>query len=275
MARAHSNITVGGDDAQSIYSFRGATIRNILEFPTQFPGTRVVTLDRNYRSTPQILGTSNTLIAHAGERFAKTLWTERAAAERPLLVTARDEPQQTRYVVDRILELHEEGIALRNIAVLFRAGYMSADLDIELANRKIPFEKWGGIKFLEAAHVKDVLAFLRLLENPRDEVSWYRLLLLLPADQKVASVDVAPMDDASPPPLILDAANARVELTPITLAGKARGPTVTATFPFSLHGPAEVALYFDRGGRGLSVGKTFFVVRDAAGAELALVRVRR
>ena len=180
MARAHSNLTVVGDDAQSIYSFRGATIRNILDFPVQFPGTRVVTLDRNYRSTPQILDTSNTLIAHAGERFTKSLWTERASADRALLVTARDEPQQTRYVVDRILELHEEGVALRNMAVLFRAGYMSADLEIELSNRKIPFEKWGGLKFLEAAHVKDVLAFLRVLENPRDEVSWYRLLLLLP-----------------------------------------------------------------------------------------------
>ena len=180
MARAHSNLTVVGDDAQSIYSFRGATIRNILDFPVQFPGTRVVTLDRNYRSTPQILDTSNSLIAHAGERFTKSLWTERASADRALLVTARDEPQQTRYVVDRILELHEEGIALRNMAVLFRAGYMSADLEIELSNRKIPFEKWGGLKFLEAAHVKDVLAFLRVLENPRDEVSWYRLLLLLP-----------------------------------------------------------------------------------------------
>jgi len=180
MAHSHSNITVVGDDAQSIYSFRGATIRNILDFPAQFTGTQIVTLDRNYRSTPQILDTSNTLIAQAGERFTKTLWTDRAGAERAVLVTARDEPQQTRYVVDRILELHEEGIALRNIAVLFRAGYMSADLEIELANRKIPFEKWGGLKFLEAAHVKDVLAFLRVLENPRDEVSWYRLLLLLP-----------------------------------------------------------------------------------------------
>jgi len=180
MARAHSNVTVVGDDAQSIYSFRGATIRNILDFPVQFPGTRIVALDRNYRSTPEILNTSNILIDRAGERFAKTLWTERASSSLPVLVTARDEPQQTRYVVDRILELHEEGIALRNIAVLFRAGYMSADLEIELANRKIPFEKWGGLKFLEAAHVKDVLAFLRVLENPRDEVSWYRLLLLLP-----------------------------------------------------------------------------------------------
>lgn len=180
LARTHANVTVVGDDAQSIYSFRGATIRNILDFPAQFPGTRVVTLEQNYRSTPEVLATSNTLIARSGERFSKTLWTRRTTGDRPLLVTAKDEPQQTRYVVDRILELHEEGIALRNIAVLFRAGYMSADLEIELANRKIPFEKWGGLKFLEAAHVKDVLAFLRVLENPRDEVSWYRLLLLLP-----------------------------------------------------------------------------------------------
>jgi DNA helicase-2/ATP-dependent DNA helicase PcrA len=95
-------------------------------------------------------------------------------------VTTRDEQQQTRFVVDRVLELHEEGTPLREIAVLVRAGYMSADLEIELANRKIPFEKWGGIKFLEAAHVKDVLAFMRVLENPRDEVSWYRILMLMP-----------------------------------------------------------------------------------------------
>jgi len=108
------------------------------------------------------------------------LWTRRIGGEQPWLVVARDEPQQTQFVVDRILELHEEGIPLRQIAVLFRAGYMSAELEIELTNRKIPFEKWGGLKFLEAAHVKDVLAFLRILENPRDEVSWYRLLLLLP-----------------------------------------------------------------------------------------------
>jgi len=180
MARTHANVTVVGDDAQSIYAFRGATIRNILDFPDQFPGTHVVRLERNYRSTPEILAASNTLVARASERYAKTLWTERPSAEPARLVTARDEAQQTRYVADRILELHEEGIALRHIAVLFRAGYMSAELEIELTNRKIPFEKWGGLKFLEAAHVKDVLAFLRVLENPRDEVSWYRLLLLLP-----------------------------------------------------------------------------------------------
>ena len=180
MCAAHRNITVVGDDAQSIYSFRGASFRNILDFPAQYPGTTVITLERNYRSTQPILDVTNTLISRAKERFTKTLRTERTGGEPPWLVAARDEQQQTRFVVDRLLELHEEGTPLREMAVLFRAGYMSADLEIELTNRKIPFEKWGGLKFLEAAHVKDVLAFLRVVENPRDEVSWYRLLQLLP-----------------------------------------------------------------------------------------------
>ncbi|MBX6333562.1 MAG: ATP-dependent helicase, partial [Gemmatimonadaceae bacterium] len=180
MCRVRNNLTVVGDDAQSIYAFRGATIRNILDFPNHFPGATVITLERNYRSTQPILDVTNTLISRARERYTKQLWTERREGERPLLVTARDEEEQTRYVVDRVLELHEAGTPLREIAVLFRAGYMSAALEIELTNRKIAFEKWGGLKFLEAAHVKDVLAFLRILENPRDEVSWYRVLLLLP-----------------------------------------------------------------------------------------------
>jgi DNA helicase II / ATP-dependent DNA helicase PcrA len=180
MCRAHKNLTVVGDDAQSIYSFRGAHFRNILDFPKQYPGTTIVALEQNYRSTQPILDVTNTLISRAEERFTKNLFTAREGGERPWLVTAKDEQQQTRFVVDRILELHESGTPLHEIAVLFRAGYMSADLEIELTNRKIPFEKWGGLKFLEAAHVKDVLAFLRVLENPRDEVSWYRLLLLMP-----------------------------------------------------------------------------------------------
>jgi len=180
MCRAHRNITVVGDDAQSVYSFRGASFRNILDFPKQFADTHVVALEQNYRSTQPILDATNTLISRALERFTKSLWTMRTGSESPWLVTARDEQQQTRFVVDRILELHEEGTPLREIAVLVRAGYMSADLEIELTNRNIPFEKWGGLKFLEAAHVKDVLAFLRVLENPRDEVSWYRILMLLP-----------------------------------------------------------------------------------------------
>ena len=180
MCRTHRNITVVGDDAQSIYAFRGATVRNILDYPKQFGGASVVTLEQCYRSTQPILDVTNLLISRAPERYSKTLWTARQGGERPWLVTTRDEQEQTRFVVERILELHELGTPLREIAVLFRAGYMSADLEIELAARGIPFEKWGGIKFLEAAHVKDVLAFLRVLENPRDEVSWYRLLLLMP-----------------------------------------------------------------------------------------------
>ena len=180
MCRTHKNITVVGDDAQSIYSFRGAHFRNILDFPRQFSGAAIVTLEQNYRSTQPILDVTNTLISRAEERFTKNLWTSQQGGERPWLVTAKDEQQQTQFVVDRILDLHEAGTPLREIAVLIRAGYMSADLEIELTNRKIPFEKWGGLKFLEAAHVKDVLAFLRVLENPRDEVSWYRLLMLMP-----------------------------------------------------------------------------------------------
>lgn len=177
---AHRNLTVVGDDAQSIYSFRGASFRNILEFPREFAGTTMIALEQNYRSTQPILDASNALISRAAERFTKNLWTRREGGERPWLVTTRDEQEQTRFVVERLLELHEEGIPLRDIAVLFRAAYMSADLEIELTNRKIPYEKWGGLKFLEAAHVKDVLAFLRVIENPRDEVSWFRLLQLLP-----------------------------------------------------------------------------------------------
>jgi DNA helicase-2/ATP-dependent DNA helicase PcrA len=180
MCKGHRNVTVVGDDAQSIYSFRGAAPRVLLEFPRQFPGTRLVTLEQNYRSVQPILDVTNTVISRAHERFTKNLWSQRAGGEKPWLVTIRDEKEQTRFVVDRVLELHEEGIPLREMCVLFRAGYMSADLEVELANRDIPFDKWGGLKFLEAAHVKDVVAFLRVIENPRDEVSWYRILMLMP-----------------------------------------------------------------------------------------------
>jgi DNA helicase-2/ATP-dependent DNA helicase PcrA len=180
MAKPHRNISVVGDDAQSIYSFRGANYRNILDFPKQFPGAKLVTLEQNYRSTQPILDVTNTVISRAPERFTKNLFTDKPGGMRPWLVTARDEQQQTRFVVDRVMELREDGIELNDIAVIFRAGYMSAELEVELANRKIPFEKWGGLKFLEAAHVKDVLAFLRVVDNPRDEVSWYRVLMLVP-----------------------------------------------------------------------------------------------
>jgi DNA helicase II / ATP-dependent DNA helicase PcrA len=176
-----TGLTVVGDDAQSIYSFRAATVRNILDFPGQFdPRAEIVTLDRNYRSTQPILAAANAVMELAQERLAKNLRSERASAERPRLVSVSDESDQARYVAHTVLEHREAGIALKAQAVLFRASHHSALLEIELARRNIPFVKFGGLKFLEAAHVKDVLAFLRWAENPRDRVAGFRVIQLLP-----------------------------------------------------------------------------------------------
>jgi DNA helicase-2/ATP-dependent DNA helicase PcrA len=174
-------LTVVGDDAQSIYSFRAATIRNILDFPDAFsPRADIVTLDRNYRSTGPILAAANGVIELARERFTKNLWTERQSAERPRLVTVREESDQARFVVEQVLENREHGALLKQQAVLFRASHHSAVLEIELARRNIPFVKFGGLKFLDSAHVKDMLAILRFAQNPRDKVAGFRLLQLLP-----------------------------------------------------------------------------------------------
>jgi DNA helicase-2/ATP-dependent DNA helicase PcrA len=174
-------LTVVGDDAQSIYSFRAATVRNILDFPDHFrPRANIVTLERNYRSTQPILTATNAVIDLANERFTKNLWSERASAERPQLVSVRDEADQARYVAEKILESRDRGIPLRTQAVLFRASHHSAALEIELARRNIPFVKFGGLKFLEAAHIKDVLAFLRWAENARDRVAGFRVIQLMP-----------------------------------------------------------------------------------------------
>jgi DNA helicase-2/ATP-dependent DNA helicase PcrA len=174
-------LTVVGDDAQSIYSFRAATVRNILDFPGQFsPRAEIVTLERNYRSTKPILSVANGVMDLADEHFTKNLWSDRASAERPRLVTVRDEADQARYVAETILENRERGILLKTQAVLFRASHHSAPLEIELNRRNIPFVKFGGLKFLEAAHIKDVLAFLRWAENPRDRVAGFRVLQFLP-----------------------------------------------------------------------------------------------
>src|SRR5574340_51228 len=176
-----SGVTVVGDAAQSIYAFRGATVRNILDFPAQFtPPARVVTLARNYRSTQPILAAANGVIARAAEGYAKSLWSERASAERPQLVSVRDETDQAAFVVEEVLARREAGIALKAQAVLFRASHHSATLEIELTRRSIPFVKFGGLKFLDAAHVKDVLAALRWIENPRDRVAGFRVLQLMP-----------------------------------------------------------------------------------------------
>ena len=175
-----TGLTVVGDDAQSIYSFRGATIRNILDFPQQFPGTTVVKLEENYRSTEPILEASNTIISHASEGYDKRLHSSRTEGEQPRLVASADEYAEARHVVEQILRHRKEGIALKQQAVLFRASHHSLAVELELARKKIAFHKYGGLKFAEAAHVKDLVAFLRLAENPRDVVSGLRLLKLLP-----------------------------------------------------------------------------------------------
>jgi DNA helicase-2/ATP-dependent DNA helicase PcrA len=174
-------LTVVGDDAQSIYSFRAATVRNILDFPGHFsPRADVVTLEQNYRSTQPILAAANAVIELADERFTKNLWSERKSAERPLLVGVRDESDQALYVVEKVLESREQGLALKTQAVLFRASHHSGPLEVELTRRNIPFVKFGGLKFLEAAHVKDMLSFLRWAQNPRDRVAGFRVVQLLP-----------------------------------------------------------------------------------------------
>jgi DNA helicase-2/ATP-dependent DNA helicase PcrA len=179
MWRPEGNLMVVGDDAQAIYGFRSATVRNILEFPQAFPGTSVVKLEQNYRSTPPLLQASNAVIALSRERHAKELWSARSGARRPAIVTCLDEAEQAGEVCRAVLDHREEGVALRGQAVLFRAAHHSDLLELELARRNIPFVKYGGLKFLEAAHVKDALACLRIVENPFDEVSWFRVLGLL------------------------------------------------------------------------------------------------
>jgi DNA helicase-2/ATP-dependent DNA helicase PcrA len=176
-----AGLTVVGDDAQSIYAFRAATVRNILDFPGQFsPPAAIITLDRNYRSTQPILAAANGVIGLAAERFTKNLWTERQSAELPALVSLRDEADQARYVVERVLENRETGTDLKQQAVLFRTSSHSGPLEIELTRRNIPFVKFGGLKFLDTAHVKDLLALLRFVENPRDRVAGFRILQILP-----------------------------------------------------------------------------------------------
>jgi DNA helicase-2/ATP-dependent DNA helicase PcrA len=176
-----AGVTVVGDDAQSIYSFRAATVRNILDFPRRYdPPADIVTLEQNYRSTSTILHACNGVIALAPERFTKDLFSTRSSGQRPVLATVDDETCQVDYVVERILDAREAGVALTRQAVLFRASHHSDALEVELTRRDIPFVKFGGLKFLEAAHVKDVLSVLRWAENPRDVVAAFRILQILP-----------------------------------------------------------------------------------------------
>lgn len=179
MRQKNRTIMVVGDDAQSIYSFRSATVRNMLDFPSQFVDTRLITLDCNYRSVETILTTTNRIIEQANERFSKELWSVRKGGQRPALITCRDEEDEAKQVADRVLEHYEQGVALRKQAVLFRASWHSNTIEVELARRNIPFHKYGGLKFLEAAHIKDLISILRIQENPADAMAWFRILGLI------------------------------------------------------------------------------------------------
>lgn len=179
LAISHHNVMVVGDDSQSIYSFRGAHFRNIMDFPQQFPGAKIFTLEENYRSTQPILDLANAVIRQAEEKYPKRLFTRKNHGSIPAVIQAEDERAQSRFVCQKVLELREEGVPLHEIAVLFRSSFLSFDLEIELTRCNIPYIKRGGFKFMETAHVKDVLAHLRVVANPRDSVSWNRLLLLI------------------------------------------------------------------------------------------------
>ncbi len=179
LASAHNNIMAVGDDAQSIYSFRGATFKNIMEFPQRYQGTKIVKLEQNYRSTQKILNFTNNVIELAKQKYTKHLFSEITGGDVPSLVRAPDEYTQSKFIVQKILELHENGVKLNDIAVLFRSGDLSFDLELELNRREIAYAKYGGFKFIETAHVKDVVAHLRIIANRLDIISWTRALLLV------------------------------------------------------------------------------------------------
>jgi DNA helicase-2/ATP-dependent DNA helicase PcrA len=179
MACTHDNVMAVGDDSQSIYSFRGADFRNIMDFPRIFPNARVIKLEENYRSTQPILSMTNAIIEQADEKYTKALFTRVDGGQKPHLYNAADAGEEAGFIVGKIKELQKEGLALKDIAVLFRSGFHSYKLEIELASQAIPFEKRGGLKLTESAHIKDILSYFRVLVNEKDYLSWNRILLLI------------------------------------------------------------------------------------------------
>ena len=235
-----SGLTVVGDDAQSIYSFRAATVRNILDFPAQFsPPAEIITLERNYRSTQPILAAANGVIDLAAERFTKNLWTERRSAAQPQLVSVRDEADQAGYIVQRVLENREGGSALRQQAVLFRTSHHCGPLEVELTRRNIPFVKYGGLKFLDTSHIRDILALLRFVENPRDGMAGFRLMQLIPGigpvsarevlDHMMAAADpIGALIDMPSPPRAADDWRTFVDTVTDLRGGRSRWPAELA-----------------------------------------------
>lgn len=179
LASEHNNVMAVGDDSQSIYSFRGANFRNIMEFPKIFPDTKIIKLEQNYRSSKNILALTNEVIKKAKEKYSKTLFSTIDSSQMPALICTKDLQTEAEFICQRVLELQEEDIALNEIAVLARSARMTYNLEIELAKRAIPYKKFGGLKFIETAHVKDVIAYLRVILNPNDIISLNRILLLL------------------------------------------------------------------------------------------------
>lgn len=179
LAGKSSNLMAVGDDAQSIYSFRGADYQNIFFFPESFASCKIFKIEENYRSTKEILEMTNFIINNATYKYEKNLFTNRTINELPKLITTKDESQQSEFLVQQILELRENGTNLNEIAVLFRSGFHSFDLEIQLNIANIPFVKFGGLKFVETAHVKDVISYLKIINNPKDYISWQRVLLLI------------------------------------------------------------------------------------------------
>ncbi|MFN8543889.1 MAG: ATP-dependent helicase [Candidatus Binatia bacterium] len=235
LAVAHQNVMAVGDDSQSIYSFRGATFRNIMDFPRLFPGTHLIKLEENYRSTEPILRLANAVIDRAPEKHTKVLRATRGGGQPPLLVQCSDEQAQSRFVAQRILELREEGVSLDEMAVLFRSSFHSFDLELELQRHDVPFVKRGGFKFIETAHVKDVLAHLRVVANPRDAVSWHRVLCLLDGLGPKTADDI------------------QRHLTDVADAAEAA---------------ARLAAYPRRGGFGKELARLAAVVQEVAGADV-------
>jgi DNA helicase II / ATP-dependent DNA helicase PcrA len=178
LAQFSKNVMVVGDDSQAIYSFRGADFHNIMQFPKLFDDVKIIKLEENYRSVQSILDFANRINEAAIEKYKKDLYTKRGSGQLPNIVAASTENLQSKFIVEKILDLREEGVPLKDIAVLFRSSFFSFDLELELAKANIPFQKFGGMKFVETAHIKDVMAFLRIVVNPKDVVSWYRVLLL-------------------------------------------------------------------------------------------------
>ncbi len=213
LAVKHRNVMVVGDDAQSIFAWRGAEFTNIYEFPKRYPEAQLFKLETNYRSTPEILALANVSISHNRQQFPKVLQAvKRSKGWKPALVPCSDVEQQSAFVASRILELRDEGTGLENIAVMYRSHYHSIELQIELSRRNIPYRIQSGVRFFEQAHIKDVISYLRIIVNPRDELAWKRILKLIPGvGNKTANRIYEALVSKSEPPALAGGQNVEAE----------------------------------------------------------------